>query len=156
MLARAHPDAQDALQLALVAQLGQAAEGVEIRGVVADVHGGDDVLVAQQLDHPDALVDAQRRTDLEHLAAPMRLQPRLLGRLGDLLHRGVGLILVGSAAPVQGGDRLLVLEADAQAPQRVAVVRGGERLDLLRPALQLAVGLGPGGPRAQHLAAVGA
>ncbi len=84
------------------------------------------------------------------------LEAGALRRAGDSCDRGLGVLLVGDAAPVQGGDRLLVLEADAQAAQTVVVVRGREGLDLLRPALQLAVGLGTRGPRAQDLAAVGA
>ena len=98
-------------------ELAEAAEGVDVRGVVADVERGGELGVAQQRDDPGALVDADGRADLEHLATPVRVEARLLGRLGDLADGGLGLLLVGHLAPVQRRDRLLVLEAHAQAAQ---------------------------------------
>ena len=55
--------------------------------------------------------------------------------------RGLGALLVGHAAPVQRGDRLLVLEPHAQPPQLLAEGLAGEALHAPRPGLQLAVEL---------------
>ena len=60
----------------------------------------------------------------------------------------------GVAAPVQGGDRLLVLQAHAQPAQLLAEGVVGEGLHAARPRLQLAVQLGRDRPRPQHLRAV--
>src|SRR5215208_6637057 len=119
-LVGADPDSQRVLQPPHLDELAEAAEGVEVRHVVADVHRGGQVRVAQEGDDPRALVDPDGRADLEHLPAPVRGVTGGLRPLRDAPHRGLGALLVGHAAPVQRGDRLLVLQPDAQAAQLVA------------------------------------
>src|SRR3954470_7606355 len=53
-----HADPDGVAELALVAQLGQGAEGVEVGGVVAGVDGGVDVGVGEEVDDAHALVHA--------------------------------------------------------------------------------------------------
>src|SRR3981189_3585155 len=66
----------------------------------------------------------------------------------------LGLGLVGRAAPVEGGDRALVLEANAKAAQLGGVGGAGEVLDTARPGLQLGIPADPPPARREPLAAV--
>src|SRR3954469_3657752 len=119
-LVGAHPDAQGVPQPAALHELPERAKGIEIRRVVAHVERVGEVEVAQEGEDPGALVDPDGRPDLEHLAAPVGLEARALRPLRDRLDRLLRALLVGHAAPVQRGDRLLVLQAHAQAAQLVA------------------------------------
>ena len=69
------------------------------------------------------------------------MKPASSAPLGDLLDRRLRVLLVGHAAPVQRGDRLLVLEPHAQPAQLLVERLVGERLHPPRPRLQLAVEL---------------
>src|ERR1700739_1106393 len=65
--------------------LAQPAECVQVGHVVADVHRANQRLsarlgtLAKQLLHSDALVEADRRPHLQHLASPMHREPLALG-----------------------------------------------------------------------------
>ena len=149
-----HADPHGGPEAIALDELGEAAERVEVGGVVADVERDGEVAVAQQVDDPGALVDPHRRPDLEHLAAPVGGEARPLGGRRDVLDRRLRLLLVGHAAPVQRRDRLLVLQPHAQLAQILGEVLVGEVLDAARPRLQLAVELGGDRARHQHLRAV--
>ena len=111
------------------------------------------VLAAEQRGDAEALVEGDRRTHLEHLAPPVNGEARSL-RLGDLPHGLFGGLLVGGAAPVEGGDRALVLAAHAQ-PLALGVVRPRREVPHAPcPRRELGVDLRPRRAGAQQLAAV--
>ena len=58
-------------ELALLDERVQPVEGVDVGAVVADVERGGEVAPAEQAAHAAALVDRDRRADLEHLAPPV-------------------------------------------------------------------------------------
>src|SRR4051794_11964898 len=136
-----HADPDGVAELALVAQLGQGAEGVEVGGVVAGVDGGVDVGVGEEVDDPHALVHAHGGADLEDLAPPVGGQTGLLGLPGHLLDGGAGRVVVGGSAPVEGHDRPLVLAPDAQIAQVRRVDLAAELADPPDPALDLGLEL---------------
>ncbi len=142
-------------------QRAQRAEGVEVGDVVADVHRAGERLLprgvaVQEGGDALALVEGDRGAHLEHLAAPVHGEALGLRARGELADGGRGGLLVGDAAPVEGGDRPLVLGAHAQALQLGGVRAGGERAYALAPLRERGVELGACGARAQQLAAVGA
>ena len=133
-LVRAHADAQRRAQAAVGHEAAQPREGVEVRPVVPDVDPRVEAGVGEQMLDAAALVEAHGRADLEHLAAPVGDQPGRLGPLGDRAHRELGGVLVRRAAPVEGGDDVLVLAPHAQAAQRLVLQGAGREVaDALRP-----------------------
>ena len=148
-LVGADADADRAGDAALLLELGQRPKRVDVGRVVADVHDHVDVDALQERDDPGALVHLHRRANLEHLASPVRAQPRRLG-LGrervDCRPRG---FLVGRAAPVERDDRALVLEPHPPPPQIRCVGFASELVDPPDPVLDARVEhrLGPSGPQ---------
>ena len=84
----------------------------------------------------------------------MHRESLALGTLGYLAHERSSSLLVGSSAPVEGGDRLLVLAAHARSLHLGGVGAVGELTYSLRPSGQVGIQLGPGGAGAQQFAAV--
>ena len=109
-LRRDDADADRRLQLALLAQLAQAAEGVEVGAVVAGVDGGARAVAGEQRGDRGVLAAAADRPQLQHLAAPARFEPGLPAATAISWARASARPLVLGAAPVQGLDRPLVLE----------------------------------------------
>ena len=74
--------------------------------------------------------------DLEHLAAPVGREAGLLGALGDLADRGLGVVLVGHAAPVQAAiaslssRRTRSWRSRRRTRRARSPARGGPRLQL--------------------------
>ena len=155
-LVGADADAERGRERALVAQRAQRGERVQVGEVVADVERRVDVrLAGEQAPDAAALVERDRRADLEHLAAPVRpeaLRPPPARSIS--ITACLGGRLVRRAAPVERRDDLLVLLADAQAPQLVGHRARGELLDPPRPGGDLGVVLDLGRAAAQDLAAV--
>src|SRR3954447_26641386 len=96
-------------------QVAQRAEGVEVGAVVADVQRDPHGEIGEQALDALALVHLDGRADLEDLVPAVGDDALRLGGGGAIAHRSLGGLLVGRAAPVEGGDRLLVLGAHAQA-----------------------------------------
>src|SRR5579884_1292816 len=149
-----HADANGGLKPAVARHLHQAAERVEIGGVVADIERDVDVRVLEQRRDPGALVDLHGWAHLEHLAAPVSAQPGVLGAGGDRIDGGTRSLLIGRAAPVEGDDRALVLDPHATAAQVGGVGLAAELVDAPRPVLEVGIEdrLGPAG--AQQLGSV--
>ena len=92
-----------------------------------------EVVAADELLDRLALVDLDRRPDLEHLAPPVDQKPLGLGLLRDALEARPGGILVRHSAPVQRHDRPLVLDPDAEQPEVALVAGQDELLDARSP-----------------------
>src|SRR5664279_4009750 len=107
-------DAENRVQRSRLHKLAQSAKGVEVGGVVADVKGRGRLRAAQQHRDAEALVELDRRAHLEHLAPPVHHQAFLLREPCDFSHGHLGGLLVGCAAPVKRGDRVLVFAAEAR------------------------------------------
>ncbi|HYB24356.1 MAG TPA: hypothetical protein VED41_11190, partial [Solirubrobacteraceae bacterium] len=60
---------------------------------------------------PTYIAKLLRDEQVEHLAPPVHREALLLGAPRELAHGARGRVLVGRAAPVEGGDRVLVLRA---------------------------------------------
>ena len=157
-------DAQRTREQAPLHERPQPAEGVEVGGVVPHVERGPQseglrgrgagVVAVEQRGDTEALVELHGGAHLEHLAAPVDREALLLGARGDLPRGGRSGLLVGGAAPMEGGDCLLVLRAHAQALVGGGVDAGGEGAYALAPRGELGVELRAGGPRTQQLPAV--
>ena len=109
-LRRGDADAEGRLELAVVAELAQAAEGVEVGAVVAAVERDRDPVGREQRRDRGVLAAAPGRTQLEDLASPARLETGPPGLGGELVRPRLGGALVLDRAPVQRLDRALVLD----------------------------------------------
>ena len=72
----------------------------------------------------------------------MRDEAGLPGRRGDLFEQGAGAVGVARAAPVEGPDRVLVLESHAGGPDPVIEMGIGERPHAGGEGLQARIDLG--------------
>ncbi len=88
-----------------------------------------------------------RGAHLQDLASPVHGEALLGGVASDVRCRGRrGCSLVGSAAPVKGGDRVLVLAAHTQPLALGCVCGGGESAHARSPRGELRVELGEVAP----------
>src|SRR6185437_5818578 len=110
-LVRGHGDAESRLELPFLGEPAQGSERIEVGGVVPDVDGRGDVLVAKQRGHAEPLVEGDGRAHLQHLAPPVDREALAFGLLGDLAHGALRRLLVRRPAPVKCRDRILVLAA---------------------------------------------
>src|ERR1700733_9845720 len=150
----ANSDPDGAGDTALIGQPHKCMERVEVGDVVADVERDVDVRVGQESLDPGTLVDPDRRPDLEHLAPPVGPQTGRLRSRRDRVDRRACGLLVGSATPVEGDDRALVLQAHAKAAQIRRVGLASELVDPLGPIFKLLVDDRLGPARTQDFNAV--
>ena len=92
-----------------------------------------------------ALVDVGRGPDLEHLAPPVRGRPASRAAAATCSSSARGAVLVGGAAAVEGPDRVLVLEPDAERP-----AAGRRSASSANARTRSASGFRPGRPRARR------
>ena len=85
----------------------QAAEGVEIGGVVPRVQRPSQLSLLQQCTHGRALVRIDRRADLQHLAAPARPQSGRDRPVGDAAQLRDRRLLVLGRTEVKGDGQAL-------------------------------------------------
>ena len=147
-------DLQRRLQASRGPEPVERPEGIEIGAIVAGVEGRRRVRPEQQGFGRGTLVDADRRSQLQDLAAAMGDQLAALGGPGDVLGQAFGRELVRGAAPVQGDDRTLVLEPQPGPFQLGRIERAGEYPGRPRQSAQLRRGARLGRVRQQQLEAV--
>ena len=110
-------------------ECAQGRKRVEVRAVVAGEHRRRRARVDDQAPSRDPLVDARQRPELEHHAAPVRNQSRLLGRRRDLRRELLCRPGLGGAPPVERLDRPLVFELDPRPREPLAIEAGDEPRD---------------------------
>src|SRR5262249_18448334 len=145
-------DAYRDTEVAPLAQVAEATEGVEVGAVVAPVGGPVDPVGGEQRGDRGVLAAAAARPQLEDLAPPARFEAAVPRAPRQLVRPRLGGRFVFGAAPMKRLDRALVLAAQLGAFETVASGEEFARLELA--ADDRRIGLGLGGTGEQQLEAV--